>query len=256
MNTSVFILFVRMYLYAFSQYAGFDRVFYCQEKNLNAKAGDLLQQGSDFFLVLGEEVSFSELYTLVYTGKTDFKLVYSQLLCPPTLHLVHRMVYERYTSYKKVLPLFLDPDIEKLLMKQEKSSPKKTKTTKTDLLLGKTPLQAEEDEQILIIFPDMWTLKNLLDHQEDQVLILSSLDSQSRKNKNWRNIKIGSEKLICTTGSELFQDFQHLKKIYLLEPQKWYYASQQDPRYKVESVVKKMSTLYNAELIVIESEML
>lgn len=253
MNTSVFILFVRMYLYAFSQYAGFDRVFYYQEKILNAKAGDLFQQGSDFFLVLGEEVSFSELYTLVYTGKTDFKLVYSQLLCPPTLQLVHRMVYERYTSYKKVLPLFLDPDIEKLLMKQEKSSPKKTKT---DLLLGKTPLQAEEDEQILIIFPDMWTLKNLLDHQEDQVLILSSLDSQSRKNKNWRNIKIGSEKLICTTGSELFQDFQHLKKIYLLEPQKWYYASQQDPRYKVESVVKKMSTLYNAELIVIESEML
>lgn len=109
-----------MYLYAFCQYAGFDRVFYYKEKNLDAKAGDLLQQGSDFFLVLGEKISFPELYTILYNGKKEFDLVFAQLLSPPTLQMLHWMVYERYTSYKKVLPLFLDPNIEKLLSKQEK----------------------------------------------------------------------------------------------------------------------------------------
>lgn len=240
-----------MYLYAFSQYAGFDRVFYYKEKNLDAKAGDLLQQGSDFFLVLGEKISFPELYTILYNGKKEFDLVFAQLLSPPTLQMLHWMVYERYTSYKKVLPLFLDPNIEKLLSKQEKWS---TKPSKSVLKIGNYHLAIEEKAQILIVFPDIRTLSNLLDSEDDGLMILSSLSSESRKNKDWRSIKKGSAKLICSTGSELFQDFKKLKKIYLIEPQKWYYAHQQDPRYKVRNVVEKLAELHHAELTFLETE--
>ncbi|MDO4713673.1 MAG: hypothetical protein Q4B28_03330 [bacterium] len=56
-----------MYLYSFSHYAGIDKVFLVQNWNLKTKNGDLLQNGSDFFLVLGEKVAFPELITTLYT---------------------------------------------------------------------------------------------------------------------------------------------------------------------------------------------
>lgn len=242
-----------MYLYWFSQYAGFDKVFLVKDWNLNFKAGDLIQGESGFFLVLGEEVSFPELYTVLYTGAMDFQLSIAELLSPPALQLLHWMVYERYTSYKNAIKLFLDSDIEKLILKEQKISKKKQTI---DFQLEKVHIHNEKKGQILIVFPDLWTFKNLIDDEKIQWLFLSSLDTQSKKNTHRRKIKTWNENLIFCTGSEIFQDFKALEKIYLVEPQKWYYASQQDPRYKVETVVQKMGKLYNAEVISIESEML
>lgn len=47
-----------------------------------------------------------------------------------------------------------------------------------------------------------------------------------------------------------------LEKIYFIEPQKWYYSSQQDPRYKVETVLRQMTLFFQAELHILESETL
>ena len=242
-----------MYLYSFTQYAGFDRVFLLKEENLNLQAGDLLQSGSDFFLILGDSVSFPELYNTLYSWSTNFSLAYKKLLSEPTLQLLHRMTYQRYTSYKKVMKLFLDSDIEKLILKEQKTSKKKQTI---NFQLGKISIQNEKKGQILVVFPDLWTFHNSIDLAKTEWTFLSSLDTQSKKNSNWRKIKNWNEKLIFCTWSEIFQDFQALEKIYLVEPQKWYYASQQDPRYKVESVLQKMRELYGAEMITIESEML
>ena len=242
-----------MYLYSFTQYAGFDRVFLLKDGNLNVQAGDLLQSGSDFFLMLWEEISFSELYTTLYTWSTKFSLAYKKLLSEPTLQLLHRMSYQRYTSYKKVMQLFLDSDIEKLILKEQKVS---KKGQIINFQLGKINIQNEKKGQILVVFPDLWTFHNSIDLTKTRGTFLSSLDTQSKKNSNWRKIKTWNEKLIFCTWSEIFQDFQALEKIYLVEPQKWYYASQQDPRYKVESVLQKMRELYGAEIITIESEIL
>ena len=46
---------------------------------------------------------------------------------------------------------------------------------------------------------------------------------------------------------------QHLKKIIIVYPHKWYYANQQDPRYKTLAVVQKMSEIYSCILQIIES---
>ncbi len=249
----VIYLIEKMYLYSFTKYAGFDRVFLLKDWNLNFQAGDLIQSGSDFFLVLWEEISFSELYTTLYTWPTNFSLAYKNLLSEPTLQLLHRMTYERYTSYKNVMKLFLDSDIEKLILKELKISKKKQKI---NFQLGKITIQNEKNGQILVVFPDLWTFSNTIDLTFTGGMFLSSLDTQSKKNSNWRKIKTWNEKLIFCTWSEIFQDFNAVEKIYLVEPQKWYYASQQDPRYKVETVLQKMGELYNTELITIESEML
>jgi hypothetical protein len=80
------------------------------------------------------------------------------------------------------------------------------------------------------------------------------LDTQTKKDTNRRKIKTGNEWLIYTTSSEIFQDYANLKKIYLLEPQKWYYAAQQDPRYKVGMVLEKIAELYWAGITIINSE--
>jgi hypothetical protein len=45
-----------------------------------------------------------------------------------------------------------------------------------------------------------------------------------------------------------------LKEIYFIEPQKWYYAAQQDPRYKVWTVLEKMAENNNAKITIINSE--
>jgi hypothetical protein len=39
-----------------------------------------------------------------------------------------------------------------------------------------------------------------------------------------------------------------LKKILFVDPHKWYYNNQQDPRYSLSTVVQKMGEIYGAEV--------
>jgi len=178
-------------------------------------------------------------------------LVYKELLSPETVQLVHWMVYEWYTSYKNVIKLFLDQEIDKLLAKEIKIKKKKSYSCK---IWGNT-ISGTWESQTLIVFPDIWSFTNLIDQENFEGIFLYSLDTQSKKNTNRWKIKKG-EWLICTTSSEIFQDYSNLKKIYFVEPQKWYYTSQQDPRYKIDMVIKKLAELHNAEIKEISSEML
>ena len=36
-----------------------------------------------------------------------------------------------------------------------------------------------------------------------------------------------------------------------MDPHKWYYANQQDPRYKVGDVIEEMKKLYGAEVEIV-----
>jgi len=53
---------------------------------------------------------------------------------------------------------------------------------------------------------------------------------------------------IYASPGEIFQDYDNLKKIIFIDPHKWYYANQQDPRYKVGAVLEEMAKVYGAEL--------
>ena len=105
-----------IYLYAFTKFAGSDRVFLYPHQDFAFSAGDVVKFGEDYFLVLGEEISFAEAYHFVQ-AKLNFTCVSAKFLSKKSLELLHRMVAEYYTSYKNVMRYFVPGDIVSLLAK-------------------------------------------------------------------------------------------------------------------------------------------
>ena len=118
-----------MYLYSFDRFFGFDKVCILAE-NTNkkkVKAGDLLVFGNQYFLALGETLSFSEQYRNVETMKRpNVETIYPKFISKITLKLLHWMVEHHYTTYKSVIRLFFADDMQKLLERETKVKGKKT----------------------------------------------------------------------------------------------------------------------------------
>lgn len=263
-----------MYLYGFNKYAWVDKVW---KTDWDFKSWDLLKVWEDFYLSLSSEVSFSEQY--VYSLKSDIsktQIIEKKLLNKQTLKLLHRMVYQRYSTYKNVIKLFLPQEIEKLIDKKITKRNKKNNNTSQNVL-PQTPskgtasnykysfplegmLLAElggvktENWQTLIVFPDLRTLINLTTsdfREQSWVDTLLSTNTQNQKDKSRRNIKNGNTQVILATHSEIFQNYKDLQKIIIIRPHKRYYSNQQDPRYKTLQVVKKLSEIWDCELEII-----
>lgn len=94
-----------MYYFSFHQYAGYDRVFVSSDDV--GKPGDLLVSGGMYLLCLGDDVAFIEKYSRSLTLGKETTILHKQFLSSKTLSLVHWMVYTWYTTYKKIVPLFL-----------------------------------------------------------------------------------------------------------------------------------------------------
>lgn len=250
-----------MYIYSFNRFAWFDRVFKLNMSDDNIwwyqkilKKGNLIAYQDDFFLCLWYEISFVEQYDYKYEIKNDnLNLIYKNFLSDNTLKMIDWMVYYRYSNYKSVIKYFVSFDVQKLI-ESVKVKNKKKKIENNEIIFEDWKIEISENKiewQQLIIFPDLWTLFNTLD---DTILsikwnvLLSSNDSQNKKNKNWWMIKNGQIKNVFCTHSELFQDWNNLKNIFMIDPYKRYYENQQDPRYSVRDVVEKMCEIYWAEL--------
>lgn len=109
-----------MYLYSFDRFFGVDKVCLLAETTgkKKIKSGDLLIFGNQYFLAIGETLSFSEQYQHLTT--TQAELVYKEFLSFPALKLLHWMVEHHYTTYKSVIRLFFAANIEKLLERESK----------------------------------------------------------------------------------------------------------------------------------------
>jgi len=109
-----------VYLYSFDRFFGFDKVCILAETTgkKKVKAGDLLVFGNQYFLALGETLSFSEQYQHLATIQAE--LVYKEFLSPSALKLFHWMVETYYTTYKSVVRLFFANDIQRLLEREAK----------------------------------------------------------------------------------------------------------------------------------------
>lgn len=243
---------MKIYLYAFNMYAWFDKVFILNKNNNNFKAWDLIQNWEwYYFLVLWKNISFEEVYNTVYSSDINFTKTYSWLFSESTINLIHWMVYKRYSTYKNVIKFFLDTEIENLLTKEIKTN-KKQKAYSINI--WEINIKWNWEYQTLIVFPDIRSFKNIIWNNFNEWIFLYSLDTQNTKNKNRWNIKTWNEALIYSTSSEIFHDYKNLKEIYFIEPQKWYYAAQQDPRYKVWTVLEKIAENNNAKITIINSE--
>ncbi|MBU0627006.1 hypothetical protein KKG31_06555 [Patescibacteria group bacterium] len=82
---------------------------------------------------------------------------------------------------------------------------------------------------------------------------MHSKQTQNQKDKHRRSIKTGNTNVIFASPSEIFQDFKDLRKIIFIDPHKWYYANQQDPRFKVGAVLEEMGKIYSAGLEIVNN---
>ncbi len=237
-----------MYLYSFDRFFGFDKVCILAENfsKKKVKAGDLLAFGNQYFLALGETLSFSEQYH--HLTPIQAEIVYKEFLSAPALRLFHWMVEHHYTTYKSVVRLFFSDTMEKLLEREGKLKHWKVERLKD----GK-------EWQTLIVFPDVRTMSNskiskdLQKNSDDEnnVVTLLSSNTQHQKDIHRWEIKKWIKSVIICTYAEIFQDFHDLKKIIFVDPHKRYYASQQDPRYKVGDVIEEMKKLCGAEVEIV-----
>ena len=225
------------YLYWFTKYAWSDKIWKISWK---LKAWDLFLFWEDYYLSLGDEISFFEQYVYeIREPEEKFKLIEKSLISKETIQFINYMVYERYCPYYNVMKYFLPQEIDKLV--ERKVAKKKGSTS---------------EWQTLIVFPDLRTLINLTDDElrnKPWVDTLLSTNTQNQKDKSRWNIKMWNTKMIYATHSEIFQNYDDLKKIIIYYPHKRYYANQQDPRYKTLAVVQKMSEIYGCELEVVEN---
>lgn len=249
------------YLYWFTKYAWSDKIWKISWK---LKAWDLFLFWDEYYLSLWDEVAFFEQYVYEIREPEDkFKLIEKNLISKEAIQFINYMVYERYCPYYNVMKYFLPQEIDKLI--ERKVWKKKIVLngimsfwTKWRILIDSSSLCSSEwqmDWQTLIVFPDLRTLINMTDDEfrkKPWVDTLLSTNTQNQKDKSRWNIKMWNTKVIFATHSEIFQNYNDLKKIIIVYPHKRYYANQQDPRYKTLSVVQKMSEIYNCELEIVE----
>ena len=237
-----------MYLFSFKQFAWHDRVF---SSNLSVwKAGDLIQCGWDFLLNLWDEISFPELIRTQFVPISPCEVVYPKFFDEKFLALLHRMVYQRYSTYNNVLKYFVSFEIPQLLVREDKIKWKNKK-----LKFDNISLSFDESKQNLIIIPDNRSRENQLSDffSQDFVTHLYSTDTQNRKDQNWWEIKKSKTWIIVATQSEVFQPFNNLWTITFVDWYKRYYHNQQDPRYDISEVVKKMQELWNCNVITVDN---
>ena len=255
------------YLYGFTKYAWSDKIWKIPWK---LKAWDLFLLWDEYYLSLGEEIAFFEQYVYeIRESESKFQLVEKNLISKETIQFINYMVYERYCPYYNVMKYFLPQEIDKLI--ERKMGKQKgynvpfwtewnevknlIKISKIDSSLC-SEWQLITQWQILIVFPDLWTLINMTDdtfRKEKWVDTLLSTNTQNQKDKSRRNIKLWNTKVIFSTHSEIFQNYKNLEKIIIFYPHKRYYSNQQDPRYKTLAVVQKMSEIYHCELQIVEN---
>ena len=240
-----------IYLYAFTKFAGSDRVFLYPHQDFVFAAGDVVKFGEDYFLVLGEEVAFAEAYHFVQ-AKLTFTCVSAKFLSKNSLELLHWMVAEYYTSYKNVMRYFVPWDIVSLLAKWSVSGslPKSLDTTGLDEKLLPFVLDPLVKRR-LIVFPDLWSMSMLASEafrKQKGALVLSSWDAEPKQQKAFWSLHEGKTACVLCTHAEIFLPYKQLDQIIFVDPHTRYYANQQDPRYKTGDVLQKISEIWKCDI--------
>lgn len=237
-----------MYLFSFKQFIWHDRVFQTSLKIWNP--WDLIQCGWDFLLNLWDEIAFSELIRTQFTPTAPFEVAYPKFFDEKFLALLHRMVYQRYSTYNNVMKYFVSFEISQLLARESKA-----KWQNKKLNLNNNSLPLSETKQNLVIIPDNRSRENQLSDffSQDFVTHLYSTDTQNRKDQHRREVKKSKVWIIVATQSEVFQPFSNLWTITFVDWYKRYYHNQQDPRYEISAVVEKMQELWKCEIIKLDN---
>jgi primosomal protein N' len=241
------------YLFSCDKFSWRDRIF-LTELPKKYKLWDLLMIWTDYFINLWNEISFPESYNYKLKTQDDTNIIHKKFLYPNTIKLIHFLVYTYYTTYKNIIPLFINLDISKLLTRQKKTSKKivydnsnwNTKKNKIEFSWNLL------DWQQLIVFPDLRTLTQSIDINSlwENISINSWKNTIKQKDELFRQIKTGKTTTLICTYSQIFKDWKNLQNITIIDNHKWYYKNQQDPRYETNNVLEKMSKIYECSLTI------
>lgn len=152
-----------MFFYRFSTLRS-NNIF--QSPAQTTQPGELIFDGERYYLNLGEEISRPE---QGYTNHSITLVEKIPSLCTlKTLEQIHRMVNEWFSSYNKVIPLFLGNDL-RLLLKYK----------------PKTLRKQSISDQKLIIFPSILSMQHYRnahpEFEENIILTGSSTTVQKAK---------------------------------------------------------------------------
>lgn len=200
-----------------------------QSPEQKTKPGDLVFDGEQYYLNIGDEIARPEQWYTNHTITISQKTPY---LCnEKTIAFIHWMVNERFSNYNKVIPLFLWNDIT-LLLKHKKPYNKKDQAT---------------PNQQLLLFPSILSIQQYLNHHPEMMnsLILSGSSTVVQKAKAYQSLSNNTEQVLLCTHSQIFQNRNNLTEIHVMDPHSPYYHTLQEPRYTITTVTEKMRQIHN-----------
>ena len=247
-----------MYLYSFSKYNGPHRI-YTTTYPYPLQSGDLIHADQWYFLVLGEEISRPTLHTQVIVLESPQLLVVG-FLSTRAIQLIHWMVYTYYTSYKSIVPLWVD-DVEYLLKKSPTTiipqdltddikitptkSTKKLPVSQSDSLILQDHKLVHSGSLVpwsqLIVVPDVWTIHNIITRPPSLYPIATSASTALQWSKLRQWAQSGQLSTLIATPSQIFWDWKDIQQILIVDHHKRYYKNQQNPRYDTVEVCEKIA---------------
>ncbi len=220
-----------MYVFRFGQ-VGFGYQDLSWYEDCPYHMGDLLSIAQTYYLVIGEDVAFAEIFSVGSLRVDVVELVREQLFDTRTICIMNRMVQQYHTTYKNVIALRMPLVLENLLPKLV-SSPK-TKKTKKHINLT--------------IFPDVWSLISSVASisPASRPIIMTSKSTVIAKIKLWNALQQWSVKEVWTTSAEFMYPRKTLDSITVIAPDRWSYQYKSDPRFIVPEVAAYMAQVYEA----------
>lgn len=230
-----------MYLYAFDEYVGNDRIF--SAPGIVLPIGTLFVSQGRKYLVLWETVAFSETYKHTFRGHPDEVL--GLLLSDKEITLIHYMANTYFALYKNIVSLFVDDPLAVFVWSKIKKIP----SSSHFLLDGHSLSTHVSVGQQLVVFPDLWTLTSTLSAFGDMDCSTWHHGlTHKQQTRLFDAIAQGSSTVLCCTHGGIFRRWADLCSIVLVEPNAWYYHNYQEPRYSVPDLLIKMSEIYGATI--------
>ena len=212
-----------MYFYCFDN----NRTINIYQSHHKSQTGDIIFYNHKYYLNLWETLSRPEQWTTPI--HFDKESIIKWLCTTKTIELLHWMVDERFSSYNKCIPLFFWDDIN-LLLKHKKTA---------------SLTKKNKEPQSLIIFPSVFSLMQYNhNHNKEEIIILSGQSTNISRAKAYRSMHNNEIQILYATHSQIFQDRYDLKSITIIDEYSPQYQTYQDPRYNINTVIKKMKDIY------------
>ncbi|HMY80327.1 MAG TPA: hypothetical protein PLW93_00970 [Candidatus Absconditabacterales bacterium] len=249
------------FYYCFHTKWGHDQI--CWDSKLIGEPGSLITSNGSYFISLGDQLSWNEFYIGhdYFFELSSHSEILGTLFHHHTLQMIHRMVYEYYTSYRSVIGLFVS-SIDAYSKSTQKIATIKKKdltllsmyNTLTSPLISDSTIElgsTGKGKQTLVIFPDALALHMRVksNHQE---YVLTGLDTDLRAMRTYILIQQQLQNCLITTQANVFMDYRALHQIIVYFPQTRYYKSQRDPRIRLPDWCSKLAKVHGADLIYID----